>query len=82
MGSLFYMKPKLTSNVIIRIDDDLKAKLAKIQSETGCSVSEVIRQSLASFVEYYEKNKCIVLPIVVVPLKELETTKHLPPNKR
>lgn len=76
------MKPKLTSNVILRIDDDLKAKLAKIQSETGCSVSEVIRQSLASFVEYYEKNKCIVLPIVVVPLKELERAKHLASNKR
>lgn len=76
------MKPKLTSNVILRIDDDLKSKLAKIQNETGCSVSEVIRQSLASFVDYYEKNKCIVLPIVVVPLKELETMKHLASNKR
>lgn len=76
MGSLVCMKPKLTSNVILRIDDDLKAKLAKIQSETGFSVSELVRQSLASFVDYYEKNKCVVLPIVVVPLKDLESMRH------
>ena len=82
MGSLFCMKPKLTSNVILRIDDDLKSKLAKIQSETGFSVSEVVRQSLASFVDYYEKNKCLVLPIVVVPSKELESLRRGVSKKR
>ena len=66
------MKPKLTSNIILRVDDELKTSLTKIQSETGFSISEVVRQSLLSFVDYYEKNKCIVLPISVIPARDLD----------
>ena len=66
------MKPKLTSNIILRVDDELKTSLTKIQTETGFSVSEVVRQSLLSFVDYYEKNKCIVLPISVIPARDLD----------
>lgn len=66
------MKPKLTSNVILRVDEELKNKLADIQRETGYAVSEVVRQCLNSFVDYYEKNNCIVLPLSVIPVKELE----------
>lgn len=70
------MKPKLTSNIILRVDDELKTSLTKIQSETGFSVSEVVRQSLLSFVDYYEKNKCIVLPISVIPARDLDKLRH------
>ena len=70
------MKPKLTSNIILRVDDELKTSLTKIQSETGFSISEVVRQSLLSFVDYYEKNKCIVLPISVIPARDLDKLKR------
>ena len=70
------MKPKLASNIIIRVDDDLKARLNRVQDMTGYSISEVVRQSLLSFADYYEKNKCIVLPITVIPQKELDELKR------
>ena len=70
------MKPKLASNIIIRVDDDLKARLNRVQVMTGYSISEVVRQSLLSFADYYEKNKCIVLPITVIPQKELDELKR------
>ena len=66
------MKAKLNSNLIMRVDDELKSRLNKIQDETGCSVSEIVRQCLSSFVNYYDKNKCVVLPLEVVPQKELK----------
>lgn len=66
------MKAKLNSNLIMRVDDELKSRLSKIQDETGCSVSEIVRQCLSSFVNYYDKNKCVVLPLEVVPQKELK----------
>lgn len=70
------MKPKLTSNLILRIDDSLKNRLSGIQEQTGYSISEVVRQCLNSFADYYEENKCIVLPLSVVPQKELEVLKQ------
>ena len=38
------MKPKLSSNLILRVDEELKRRLADVQSQTGYSVSEVVRQ--------------------------------------
>ncbi len=70
------MKPKLTSNIILRVDDELKTSLPKIQTETGFSVSEVVRQSLLSFVDYYNKHKCVVLPISVIPARDLDKLKR------
>lgn len=55
----------------MRIDDDLKVRLVKIQEETGCSVSEIARQCLFSFVKYYEENGCVVLPVEVLPEKDV-----------
>ena len=69
------MKPKLTSNLILRIDDKLKNRLSGIQEQTGYSISEVVRQCLNSFAAYYEENRCIVLPLSVVPQKELDALK-------
>lgn len=69
------MKPKLTSNLILRIDDELKNRLSGIQEQTGYSISEVVRQCLNSFADYYEENRCIVLPLSVVPQKELDALK-------
>lgn len=66
------MKSKLTSNIVLRVDDELKARLDEIQKNTGISISEVIRQSLNSFVEYYDAHNCVTLPIVIVPAKELK----------
>ena len=40
------MKPKLSSNLILRVDEELKRRLADVQSQTGYSVSEVVRQYL------------------------------------
>lgn len=65
------MKPKLTNNVIIRIDENLKEELAKLQIESGCPISEFLRQCLSSLVDYYKKNKSITLPVVIIPQKEL-----------
>ena len=65
------MKPKLTSNLIMRVDESLKTRLAKIQDETGCSISELARQCLYSVADYYESHKCITLPVAVIPQKEL-----------
>lgn len=49
------MKPKLSSNLILRVDEELKRRLADVQSQTGYSVSEVVRQCLNSFVDYFDK---------------------------
>ena len=76
MGRFIVMKPKLASNIIIRVDDELKSRLNRVQDMTGYSISEVVRQSLESFAEYYEKNNCIVLPITVIPQKELNELKR------
>ena len=43
---------------------------------TGYSVSEVVRQCLNSFVDYFDKNGCIILPLSVVPTRELELLRH------
>lgn len=70
------MKPKLSSNLILRVDEELKRRLADVQSQTGYSVSEVVRQCLNSFVDYFDKNGCIILPLSVVPTRELELLRH------
>ncbi|MBO5782070.1 MAG: hypothetical protein J6R08_06395 [Opitutales bacterium] len=69
------MKPKLSTNLILRINEDLKSKLVKIQAESGCSTSELVRQCLLSIAEYYDKNNCLILPVVAIPKKDLETLK-------
>lgn len=66
------MKQKLTNNLLVRIDDDLKEKLAAIQEESGLVTSEFVRQCLKSMVKYYEENGCIVMPVVVIPKKEYQ----------
>lgn len=66
------MKSKLSSNLIIRLNDDLKRDIAHIQDASGCSISEVVRQCLVSFVDYYKENKCVILPVTCVPVREMK----------
>ncbi len=65
------MKPKLSSNVILRVDEELKGRLARMQKKSGCAISEIMRQCLISLVEHYEANNSITLPVVVIPEKDL-----------
>lgn len=66
------MKPKLSTNVILRVDDNLKRRLANLQEGSGCSISEILRQCMESLAEYYEANHSITLPVAVIPKKELK----------
>ncbi len=65
------MKPKLSSNVILRVDEDMKSRLSLIQERTGCSISEIVRQCLSSLIEYYDNNNCLILPVAIMPRKDV-----------
>ena len=65
------MKPKLSSNVILRVDEDMKSRLSLIQERTGCSISEIVRQCLSSLIEYYDNNNCLILPVAIMPRKDM-----------
>ncbi len=70
------MKPKLSSHLILRINEELKNEISEIQKNSGCSISEIVRQCLVSIVENYKENNCIVLPVAVISKKELESLKN------
>ena len=63
------MKPKKTSQMSIRVDDDFMSRVREFEDETGVPMATLVRAATEAALNYYAEARSITFPLVCMPLR-------------
>ena len=63
------MKPKKTSQMSIRVDDDFMSRVREVEDETGVAMATLVRAATEAALNYYAEARSITFPLVCKPLR-------------
>lgn len=63
------MKPKKSSQMCIRVDDDFMSRVREFEDETGVPMATLVRAATEAALNYYAEARSITFPLVCKPLR-------------